>query len=63
VVKGLWDSWEEDAFVRNKESGQFFDKKSCIRSIITVIFPGCRAAEYCPHAAGTTDYISGRRLR
>ena len=26
VVKGLWDSWEEDAFVRNKASGQFFDK-------------------------------------
>lgn len=25
VVKGLWDSWEEDAFVRNKKSGQFFD--------------------------------------
>ena len=25
VVKGLWDSWEDDAFVRNKESGQFFD--------------------------------------
>ncbi len=25
VVKGLWNSWEEDAFVRNKESGQFFD--------------------------------------
>ncbi len=25
VVKGLWDSWEEDAFVRNKESGQFFE--------------------------------------
>lgn len=25
VVKGLWDSWEEDAFIRNKESGQFFD--------------------------------------
>ena len=24
VVKGLWDSWEEDAFVRNKASGQFF---------------------------------------
>ncbi|AJZ89225.1 monooxygenase [Klebsiella michiganensis] len=24
VVKGLWDSWEADAFVRNKESGQFF---------------------------------------
>ena len=26
VVKGLWDSWEQDAFIRNKESGQFFDK-------------------------------------
>lgn len=25
VVKGLWDSWEDDAFVRNKASGQFFD--------------------------------------
>ncbi|BCG09455.1 LLM class flavin-dependent oxidoreductase [Buttiauxella agrestis] len=25
VVKGLWDSWEEDAFIRDKESGQFFD--------------------------------------
>ncbi len=25
VVKGLWDSWESDAFVRNKETGQFFD--------------------------------------
>jgi len=24
VVKGLWDSWEGDAFVRNKTSGQFF---------------------------------------
>lgn len=25
VVKGLWDSWEDDAFTRNKETGQFFD--------------------------------------
>lgn len=25
VVKGLWDSWEGDAFVRNKDTGQFFD--------------------------------------
>jgi FMN-dependent oxidoreductase (nitrilotriacetate monooxygenase family) len=24
VVKGLWDSWEGDAFVRNKLSGEFF---------------------------------------
>ena len=25
VVQGLWESWEEDAFVRDKASGVFFD--------------------------------------
>jgi len=25
VVKGLWDSFDDDAFVRNKESGVYFD--------------------------------------
>ncbi|MWV44518.1 NtaA/DmoA family FMN-dependent monooxygenase [Paenibacillus sp. HJL G12] len=25
VAKGLWDSWEDDAFVRDKKSGTFFD--------------------------------------
>lgn len=25
VVKGLWDSWEDDALVRDKASGQFLD--------------------------------------
>jgi FMN-dependent oxidoreductase (nitrilotriacetate monooxygenase family) len=25
VVKGLWDSWEDDAFVRDKKNGVFFD--------------------------------------
>ncbi len=25
VVTGLWDSWEPDAFVHNKETGQFYD--------------------------------------
>ncbi len=25
VVKGLWDSWEEDAFIGDKEQGVFFD--------------------------------------
>lgn len=25
VVKGLWDSWEDDAFTRDKQSGEFFD--------------------------------------
>jgi FMN-dependent oxidoreductase (nitrilotriacetate monooxygenase family) len=26
VVQGLWDSWEDDAFVYDKETGVFFDK-------------------------------------
>jgi FMN-dependent oxidoreductase (nitrilotriacetate monooxygenase family) len=25
VTTGLWDSWEDDAFIRNKETGVFFD--------------------------------------
>lgn len=25
VTQGLWDSWDEDAVVRNRETGQFFD--------------------------------------
>ncbi|BBI32287.1 LLM class flavin-dependent oxidoreductase [Cohnella abietis] len=25
VTRGLWDSWEDDAFVRDKETGVFFD--------------------------------------
>jgi len=25
VMKGLWNSWEEDAFIRNKETGEFFN--------------------------------------
>jgi N-acetyl-S-(2-succino)cysteine monooxygenase len=25
VVRGLWDSWDDDAFIRDKESGRFFD--------------------------------------
>lgn len=26
VVLGLWDSWEDDAFPRDRESGRYFDK-------------------------------------
>ncbi|MEW9701122.1 LLM class flavin-dependent oxidoreductase [Paenibacillus sp. SI8] len=31
VVQGLWDSWEEEAFVQNKESGVFFDPEKLHR--------------------------------
>jgi alkanesulfonate monooxygenase len=26
VVTGLWDSWDDDAFIRDKASGQYFDR-------------------------------------
>ncbi|SDD25921.1 FMN-dependent oxidoreductase, nitrilotriacetate monooxygenase family [Terribacillus halophilus] len=26
VTKGLWDSWEDDAFVRNKQTGTFYER-------------------------------------
>ena len=31
VVQGLWDSWEDDALVRDKASGVFFDPKKLHR--------------------------------
>ncbi|EFM11281.1 Nitrilotriacetate monooxygenase component A/pristinamycin IIA synthase subunit A [Paenibacillus curdlanolyticus YK9] len=31
VARGLWDSWEADAFVRDKESGVFFDPEKLHR--------------------------------
>src|SRR5699024_2988487 len=27
IVNGLWDSWEDDAFLYNKKSGAFYDKE------------------------------------
>ncbi len=27
VAKGLWDSWDDDAFVRDRQSGRFFDRE------------------------------------
>lgn len=31
VTKGLWDSWDDDALVRNRETGQFFDRSKLHR--------------------------------
>jgi len=31
VTRGLWDSWEDDAFVRDKETGVFFDPQKMQR--------------------------------
>lgn len=31
VIKGLWDSWDDDAFVRDRETGRFFDREKLHR--------------------------------
>ena len=31
ITKGLWDSWEDDAFTRDKEAGVFFDPEKMHR--------------------------------
>ncbi|WP_349434793.1 LLM class flavin-dependent oxidoreductase [Pararhizobium sp. A13] len=31
VIKGLWDSWDDDAFVRNRETGVYADKSKLHR--------------------------------
>ena len=33
VVRGLWDSWEDDAFLYDKERRRFSTKPRCMRSI------------------------------
>ena len=43
IVTGLWDSWEDDAFVRDTESGLFFDPRSCTRSTIRANTIRCSA--------------------
>ncbi len=52
VVRGLWNSWEEDAFVRNKETGQFLTLTNCIACITKASISKWRAPEYRPVQTG-----------
>lgn len=63
VVKGLWDSWEDDAFVRNKDSGQFFHPEKLHTLDHHGDFFQVAGLKYWPHATGTSDCFSGRRIR
>lgn len=31
IAKGLWDSWDDDAFLRDRETGRFFDREKLHR--------------------------------
>ena len=61
VVRGLWDSWEDDAFVYDKERAEFYDdaQAAYARSHGSVL-QGTRAAGHGPPAARASDHRAGR---
>ncbi len=64
IVTALWDSWDDDAFMRDKESGQFFDpaKLHCAQPQGQAL-QGARAAQHPALAAGPSGDRAGRHLR
>ncbi len=52
VVTGLWDSWADDAFLMDPESGLFFDSSKCTSSTTGRIPDGEGAAQYRPAVQG-----------
>lgn len=48
VAKGLWDSWEDDAFVRDKQTGVFFDPAKMHRLDHQGEFLLCKARSISP---------------
>ncbi len=63
VVRGLWNSWEEDAFVRNKETGQFFDPDKLHRLYHKGEYFQVEAAEYRPVRNRESRSFSKRGLQ
>ena len=63
VVHGLWDSWDEDAFIRDKESGVFFDPaKMHVLNHKGKHFQVRGPLNVALLAAGPADAGAGRRL-
>ena len=63
VVNGLWDSWDEDAFIRDKEGGRVLrsGEDACAEPQRDAL-PGARAAQRRLLAAGPAGAGPGRRL-
>ncbi len=64
VVTGLWDSFADDAFVRDVESGLLFRSRqnACAQSQ-GQISHGARPAQHRPPGAGLAGDRAGRRIR
>ncbi len=64
VVTALWDSWDDDAFPRDKESGQFFDPgEDAFPQPRREALQGQRPAQHPAAAAGPSGDRAGRHLR
>ena len=64
IVKGLWDSWDDDAFVRDKDSGLFFEPaKMHYLNHNGQDYSGPRAAQRAAFAAGPSGHGAGGRVR
>ena len=64
VVTGLWDSWADDAFIRDVESGVFFDPdKMHVLDHKGEYLSVKRPAQHRAPGAGLAGDRAGRRLR
>ena len=64
VAQGLWDSYEEDAFPRDRATRTFLDPRQAARAEPQGrALPGRRAAQHLPVPAGPAGHLPGRRLR
>ena len=63
VVTGLWDSWADDAFIRDVEQRHLFRSRqaACAQSQGPISF-GARAAQYRAPDPGLAGDRAGRRL-
>ena len=63
VVTGLWDSWADDAFVRDVEEGIFFEpSKMHVLDHKGKYLLGAWPAQYCAAGAGLAGDRAGWRL-
>ena len=64
VAQGLWDSYEEDAFPRDRASRTFLDptRQHALNHTGRAL-PGGGPAQRVPVAAGPAGHLPGRRLR
>jgi len=61
VVSGLWDSWEDDTFVRDQENGIYFEPDQAARPASQrSAFFGARAAECIAFAARQAGHGASR---